>query len=99
MKKIQLKFESVSTKVLNLYIRLILKWLSLKKIVTTVVYLPKVIKRISFLKSPHVFKKSKEHFELKKKKVLLTFYYDLFNFKVLLLNRPNTVKVKLISIK
>lgn len=96
MKKIQLKIETLNTTVSSLYVRFITKLLLVNNISVSKVFLPKIKKRMTFQKSPHVFKKSKEHFELKKNKVLLNFKANPKILKLLALNKPNTVKVKFI---
>jgi len=95
MKKIKIKLESVNSKVLSLYTRFLLKIMLYGNINTKIVYMPKVIKRITFLKSPHVFKKAKEHFQLTKKSAVLFCDVNFHNLKPFLLNRPNSVKIKI----
>ena len=52
-------------------------------------------KRYIFLKSPHVFKKAKEHFEITSYKVLIQLKTTL-NFKELFkLYKPKTIKIKI----
>ena len=95
MKKIQLKIESLSKKTLVFYIKFILKLFYIYQIKPKVNYLPCISKRFTFLKSPHVFKKAKEHFAIKKHRVILTCNLKIQNLKQILINRPNTVKIKI----
>jgi ribosomal protein S10 len=96
MKKIQLKIESLDNKVLALYIKFLIKVLCICQITPKVFYLPHIIKRFTFLKSPHVFKKSKEHFDIKKHRVIIIFSFNLQKLKLFLINRPSAVKIKII---
>ena len=59
--------------------------------------LPMTKKRITLLTSPHVNKKSKEHFEIRKHKVILSFDSCLESnlLKYLLLGKPKSVQLKL----
>lgn len=96
MKKIKIKLESLNSKTLSLYIKFLLKVLILGNVKTQIAYLPNVTKRITFLKSPHVFKKAKEHFQLTKNSVSLACNVNLQDLKPFLLNRPNTIKIKIV---
>jgi len=69
-----------------------LKILSLKH---KTFYLPKAIKKLTLIKSPHVDKKSREQFEIVKRKCILDVYTD-FNkipISIFLLNKPKTIKM------
>lgn len=96
MTKIKIKLESVNSKILSLYTKFLLKVLLLGGVKTKIIYLPKKIKRLTFLKSPHVFKKAKEHFQLIKSSAFLVCVVNLQSMKPFLLNRPNTIKIKII---
>jgi ribosomal protein S10 len=95
MKKIKIKLESADSKILSLYTKFLLKILVLANVDTQIIYLPQKIKRLTFLKSPHVFKKAKEHFQLTKSSVVLLCSVNIESLKPFLLNRPNTVKIKI----
>lgn len=95
MKKIQLKIESLDNKVLALYIKFLIKVLCICKITPKIFYLPRTVKRFTFLKSPHVFKKSKEHFDVKKHRALIICNFNLQKLKLFLLNRPGAIKIKI----
>lgn len=61
--------------------------------------LPKKIKSFVFLKSPHVYKKFKEHFAIKTFKSVFFFKINkikkIFLTKILFLYKPTTLKIKL----
>lgn len=94
MKKLKLKIESVDNKILALYTRFIINLLKAGNIDSRIIHLPKKIKRITLLKSPHVFKKAKEHFQLKKNKIVIFCSLNIYKLKSFLINRPNTIKIK-----
>lgn len=83
------------------YITIICKKL---KINTNIVALPMTIKKISLLKSPHVYKKAKEHFEIRTYRNFISFSSleeksntgNLIGSKIIkiLLNKPTSIKVK-----
>ena len=60
-------------------------------------------KRISLLKSPHVYKKSKEHFEINNFRICFCIKdfdkADFFIFKYILQNKPNSLTLKVRKIK
>ncbi|MBL4623632.1 MAG: hypothetical protein JKY42_00565 [Flavobacteriales bacterium] len=93
----QIILSSNSKKSLVLYI-LFLKLLFKKlKLNFSVFNLPSTKKRLTLLKSPHVYKKSKEHFEIKNFKVLFSFnsFIEINTLKYLMLNKPHSVVLKL----
>ena len=92
----QLKFKSISIKVLTLYSKFIIKILTKLKITYTYITLPTRIKYVTVLKSPHVYKKAREQFQLKIFKVV----FKLSNYKInnqllkyFYLNKPNYIKL------
>lgn len=93
--KNQIQIESVNKKCFNLYLSFILKTFLLLNIKVKMFCLPQKLKKITFLKSPHVFKKSKEHFELRKYKVFLNFNSKKEFLYFLILNKPSTIKIKI----
>lgn len=94
--KNKLRLESTNKKCLTLYIKYLINIFFFNKIQFKHFFLKKS-KKITFLKSPHVFKKAKEHFELIKH--IAVFYFKSNNniTKLLLINKPSTIKIKLIS--
>jgi small subunit ribosomal protein S10 len=65
---------------------------SLKK-KTKVVILPKITKRFVLIRSPHVNKKSKEHFQITKYRRLYYLNFSKNALKLFLLKIPNDVNV------
>lgn len=66
--------------------------LSLKKKVKVVI-LPKITKRFVLIRSPHVNKKSKEHFQITKHRRLYYLNFSKGALKLFLLKIPNDVNV------
>lgn len=95
MNIIQANLESVNKKIISLYIQFLLKFFLAFKIKHKICFLPKKTKRLTFLKSPHVFKKTKEHFILHKYKAVFYLKLKCSQIKYFILNKPNSVKVKL----
>ena len=94
--KNKLRLESTNKKCLSLYIKYLINIFFFNKIKFKLFFLKKK-KKITFLKSPHVFKKAKEHFEFIKH--IAVFYFNSNNniTKILLKNKPSTIKVKFVS--
>lgn len=88
---------SSSRKSLNVYLRYLEivfnKW-SLK---SSVFSLPTTIKRIHLLKSPHVYKKAKEHFEIRtyRKRVAFESPDEIERLKFLLSNKPKSIQLSI----
>ena len=95
MKLYQLKISSVNKKCLLLYVSFLLKIFHLRNYVFSKVFLPKKKKKITLLKSPHVNKKSFEHFEVKKYTVLIFLRDILKEDYNIFLNKPAVLKLKL----
>jgi ribosomal protein S10 len=57
---------------------------------------PTTRKRVTLLKSPHVFKKAKEHFEIKNFQTILSFNYCIETkaLKFILLNKPKSITMQ-----
>jgi ribosomal protein S10 len=89
--------SSSSKKSLNLYLRFLT--LIFQKLNTSVSLfdLPTTKKSVALFKSPHVYKKAKEHFELRSYKTILCFNLPVCSniLKVILLNKPKSVILKL----
>ena len=95
--QIQIRIKTV-TKEINTYTNYIKKILTKLKINFTTVYLPIKIKKITLLKSPHVNKKAREQFQLKKYKTCINICAEKINnilFKLLILNKPKYIKLNL----
>lgn len=96
---LKLVFYSKNKKALDCYLIMMEKMFNHLRIKssTSIFILPKQTHKITLLKSPHVFKKSKEPFELINYKAVLTFK-DLKNTKMLnymLLNRPKSILISM----
>ena len=91
---IQLIIKSINKKSLVLYQTFLIKIFSKIKINYKLVSLPKKIKRITLLKSPHVNKAAREQFEIKTYKVVL--YIENLNMetiKFLCINKPKIISL------
>ena len=83
-----LKVTSLNYKILNTFKYFLVKFFNKISIFT----LPIKSKRITLLKSPHVFKKAREQFEIKKYSFIITL--DLkYYFDKLILNKPSSIEV------
>jgi ribosomal protein S10 len=98
--KYQIKIESVDQKSLALYKVYLKTLLKLKKIESIFFNLPLSKKKFTFLKSPHVNKKHKEHFFLYKYKLLCVFFdTNEQKCKNIFYYKPTTLKIKIIKEK
>jgi ribosomal protein S10 len=96
----QIKFEikSLNKETLFHYKFFLLKLFKIQNIKISCFSLPKKAKKITVLKSPHVYKKARDQFELRQYKFVLNVHLDTFNFKTLnyiMLNKPKLIKLKL----
>ena len=94
---IELRIKSVENNIKSYYnfISKILKKLNIKH---SVIYLPRKIKRLTLLKSPHVNKKAREQFEIRIYKILIKLSIEsqgLSFLKHLILNKPKYLKLSL----
>jgi len=93
---LQVKINSINQAVLTVYaifLSKIFKKLSIKYSLT---HLPINNKRITLLKSPHVHKSSREQFEVKTYKLVITVFSSVPTslLQFLILNKPKSLKVK-----
>jgi small subunit ribosomal protein S10 len=98
--KIYINVKSLDKILLNIYIKFLTKSLKSLKITNFKIQnLPKVIKRITLLKSPHVNKKAMEQFELRIFKKILVFKISEKSLssvvKFFLINKPKSIKLKM----
>lgn len=93
----KITLSSSSKKSLNLYIKFLSVMFKNLNINHSVFNLPTTRKRIALLKSPHVYKKSKEHFEIRNFKTILNFnsFIETETLKYLLFSKPKSVILKL----
>ena len=89
--------NSTSKKSINLYFKFLTLVLNKLNLPFFAFNFPMKNKKITLLKSPHVYKKSKEHFELRKYKfaILLNFCVEPKILRFLLLNKPKSITIKL----
>jgi len=93
----QIKIKSIHKESLVLYKIFLCHLLSKLEIKYTLINLPKKIKKITLLKSPHVHKRAREQFQILKRKISI----NLISFikpKVLaflIFNTPKTIKIKI----
>lgn len=86
------RFDSIPS-----YIKFIKKFFLKKNIKIVVQYMPTKIHRISLLRSPHVYKKSKDHFEAKIfQAVIIVKDTDLNILKFILNQKPIGIASKII---
>ena len=92
------KIETINKNTLVFYSKFLIKILNFYNINFKYFFLPKKKKKYTFLKSPHVHKKSKEHFVLIKYRIFFKIYENkkIFN-RFLFLYKPNSIKLKLIA--
>lgn len=94
---IQINFEikSLNKETLFHYKNFLVKIFSINNIKTSCFFLPKNVKKITLLKSTHVYKKARDQFELRQYKlVLITHLTDFKLLKYLMLNKPKLIKFK-----
>lgn len=98
MKKpiLQLNIKSIN-KGVHIYCNLIIKLLKRLKINFKYTNVPTTTKKITLLKSPHVNKKAREQFEIKRYKSVLFIHKkkEVELLKFLILNKPKFVKLTL----
>jgi ribosomal protein S10 len=88
--------KSSSKKSLDLYLQFLKLIFDKLGFTSSFFYLPITKKRIALLKSPHVYKKFKEHFEIRNYKVIFSFssFLNLKVLKYFFMNKPKSVFLK-----
>ena len=76
---------------LNIYLKYLKFILNKNNVKISVLHLPTKIKRITLLKSPHVYKKAKEQFEKRTFKKIVYIDTSVENVKLFLTNKPKSV--------
>jgi small subunit ribosomal protein S10 len=97
MNKIKLEIKSLNKETLFQYKNFLLETLTLQNIKFSYFFLPTKKKKITVLKSTHVYKKARDQFELRQYKLILNSFLNNFSNKTLkyiLLNKPKLVKIK-----
>ena len=94
---LQIKLNSINQPTLKFYLKFLMNIFQKFHLNYTCINLPTTTKRITLLKSPHVYKKAREQFELHTYKAVLTLLYPKNSqlIKVLILNKPKNLKLKL----
>lgn len=95
MTQINFEIKSLNKETLLHYKFFLSKIFNTQNIKTSCFFLPKKIKKITVLKSTHVYKKARDQFELREYKFVLI--ARLTNFKILkyiILNKPKLIKFK-----
>lgn len=94
-----LKFElkTLNKKILIIYNTFVIALLLKLKIYYSIQNLSTKIKKITLLRSPHVYKKAREQFEVRSyKAVIFIFHYHNNNLlKFLLLNKPSEINLSI----
>jgi len=94
---VQIKLKSVYKESLLLYIQFLKFFLTKLFGNISIFTLPKIRKRITLLKSPHVNKTAKEQFEIVYYQTLITIKepVELKKIKYLFLNKPKSIQLKI----
>jgi small subunit ribosomal protein S10 len=98
MKSIKLKIKTTEFQILKIYTKFLINFLKKLNIKYKNINLPKKIKRITLLKSPHVYKKAREQFECKTFTSTIIINNDKLKLgflKFLIINKPKALKLKL----
>lgn len=86
---------STSKESLDLYITVLKITFKKIDIFHSIFYLPQTLKRCTLLKSPHVHKKAKEHFELRTYSATILFITEKNDIiKFLIFNKPKSIHTK-----
>ena len=94
---VTLKIKSVHKTSLFLYLTYLKSFFNKLEIKYTITYLPTTCKRITLLKSPHVYKYAQEQFEIFLYKISIRIHcINLKALKFLNLNKPRSIKYKVI---
>ncbi len=96
-----LHIKSSCNYTLQAYVFYLQKTFKILSLEASFFYLPMVSKKITLLKSPHVFKKAKEQFELREYKAVIKIAECDSKFlnkvKFVLFNRPKSIQLKIKS--
>lgn len=93
---LQITICSIDKTLLGIYLTFLKNVLKKLNVVYTSTNLPLKIKKITLLKSPHVHKKAREQFEIKKfKKLFIIKNLKLSKYLIFVfLNKPKFIKIK-----
>ena len=92
-----LNLKSIKKETLILYKTFLINILKKQNIDFSIAYLPKKRKKITLLKSPHVYKKAREQFEIIKYSIVIKIYDNINSklFNILITNKPTTIVMKI----
>ncbi len=93
MQKFHIKYKSTNKEILKHYQSFLSNILKQNKILFICFNIPTSKKRIILLKSPHVYKKAKEHFENRTFSFVLYLSTTIKNLKYLFLNKPKAIRL------
>lgn len=94
---LQIKINSINKPVLDVYTFFLLHVLKKLNITYSIINLPKIKKKITLLKSPHVHKSSREQFEIKTYKLVINIFSNIKTnlLQFLIINKPKSLKLKI----
>ena len=94
---LKLEFKTLNQEIFFIYKKFLIKQFTKLNIYYSHFTLPIKRKKITLLRSPHVYKKSREQFELKKYKHLIHIYSNCPNsfLKFLIINKPFEINLTL----
>ena len=101
MSSFQLRIKSVNQKSLIFYTSVLKNILSKLDIKSNILFLPKKIKKVILLKSPHVYKKAWEQFQIitYTSCIFLKSPIKMSFLKFFLINKPKTIKISIKKLK
>ena len=93
----QIQISSINKSVLDVYAFFLLNIFKKLNIQHSISNLPTNAKRITVLKSPHVHKSSREQFEVKKYRLVISIFsiIQIGLLKFLIINKPKSLKLKI----
>jgi small subunit ribosomal protein S10 len=93
--KLTIQLSSVNQKIITFYLSYLINIFKKLNLLFKLNALPLKKKRITLLRSPHVFKKSREQFEVIKYKYVLTVFNKLSikHLKILLATKPYSINM------
>jgi small subunit ribosomal protein S10 len=94
---IQINLKSLNKESLDIYANFIGKILKNLNVRYSSVNMPTKVKKLTLLKAPHVYKAAREQFIVKSYKTLIVLKskVDSNKLRLLILNKPKTVKIRI----
>jgi len=97
----RINYRSTHGKTLSVYLYFLKNLFKTLRFSVSFISLPKILNRITLLKSPHVYKKAKEQFEVVfyscAVELILPRKLQLNILRLLYLNKPHAVSLKVVS--